>query len=322
MKAAVVTSFGTPPRCADFPDPVAAGQDEMVVSVLAAGLHQRVRSQANGSHYTSTGALPLVPGIDGVGRDSAGSLRYFLLPEDAMLGSMAERTVIDARRSVVLPPGTDPVAVAAAMNPAMSSWIALRQRIQFAAGSNVLVLGATGNAGRMAVQVARMSGAGQVVAVARNAGLLAGLPALGATSTVLLDSDAGIMQGRLGQAATDVDVVLDYLWGQPAATTMTAVVSGRGDRGKALTWIQIGSVAGPAAPVPSAALRAARLQVVGSGQGSVPTRSILAELPDLAREISQGTFGIDALTVPLADVERAWTDGAPARQRVVITPAA
>src|SRR5262245_53488697 len=139
MKAAVVSSFGVSPRYDDFPTPAATDPDELVVDVLAAGLHPRVRSQANGSHYTSTRDLPLVPGIDGVGRGPDGLLRYFVLP-DTTLGSMAERTVIDARRSVVLPAGSDAVAVAAAMNPAMSSWIALRRRVTFEAGQNVLIL--------------------------------------------------------------------------------------------------------------------------------------------------------------------------------------
>jgi NADPH:quinone reductase-like Zn-dependent oxidoreductase len=322
MKAAVVSSFDAPPRYADFPDPVTT-DDEIIVSVIAAGLHPRVRSQASGSHYTSTGVLPLVPGVDGVGLDPDGTLRYFILDEDATLGSMAERTAINPGRSVILPPGCDPVAVAAAMNPAMSSWVALRQRIEFTPGSNVLVLGATGNAGRLAVQVARLLGAGQVIAAGRKAGLLAELPALGAlgpTSTVLLDESADVVRERLGQAATDVDIVLDYLWGQPAATMLTAMVTARADRGKPLTWIEIGSVAGPTAPIPSAALRAARLQVIGSGQGSVASPAILAELPALAREISHGTFGVDVVGVPLPEVEQAWADSVEVRHRIVIAP--
>ncbi len=189
--------------------------------MLAAGLHPRVRSQANGSHYTSTDELPLVPGIDGVGRGPDGLLRYFLLP-DARVGAMAERTVIDTRRSVVLPESCDPVAVAAAMNPAMSSWVALRQRIEFRAGQDVLVLAATGNAGQLAVQIAKLLGA--------------------------------------------------------------------------------------------------RLAIVGSGQGSVSTREILAELPELAQEITNGTFDINAQSIPLSDVEQAWTDAASTGRRIVLTP--
>jgi len=118
MKAAVVSSFNTAPRYEEFSTPTAAGDDDMVIDVIAAGLHPRVRSQADGSHYTSTDELPLVPGIDGVGRGADGLSRYFILP-DAHVGAMAEQIVIDTRRSIVLPSDSDPIAVAAAMNPAM-----------------------------------------------------------------------------------------------------------------------------------------------------------------------------------------------------------
>src|SRR6202167_5380154 len=167
MRAAVVTDFDTPPTCQDFPVPVPRDPDEVVVDVLAAGLHPRVRSQANGSHYTSTGALPLVPGVDAVVRDQKGRIRYAVL-DDTTLGTMAERTVIELDRSVVLPAGVDPVIMAAAMNPAMSSWVALRQRIHFGRRQRVLVLGATGNAGRMAIQVAKGFGAAHVIAAGRD----------------------------------------------------------------------------------------------------------------------------------------------------------
>lgn len=304
MYAAVVTSFDNPPTYREFPVPIPEAPDEVLVDVLAVGLHPRVRSQANGSHYTSDGALPLVPGVDGVGRTSDGALRYFV-----SAGAMAEQAVIDVRRSVVLPDDADPIAIAAAMNPAMSSWVALRRRISFQPGESVLVLGATGNAGRIAIQVAKRLGAGKVVGSGRNVDRLAGL---GADEVVPLGSE-------LGAVAADVDVVIDYLWGQPAADAMRAIITDRSDRGRPLAWIQIGSVAGPTAAIPSEALRAARLQIVGSGQGSVPTRDILAELPELAAEITAGTFRVDARAVPLADVEAAWKDTASDR-RIVITP--
>ena len=319
MKAAVVSSFGSAPRYEEFPAPIPAGDDDMVIEVIAAGLHPRVRSQAEGSHYTSTDELPLVPGIDGVGRGPDGRLRYFILP-DTTMGAMAEQTVIDVRRSIVLPEDSDPIAVAAAMNPAMSSWVALRQRVPFQAGQNVLVLGATGHAGQLAVQIAKLFGANQIIAAGRHAGRLAGLPALGATSTVGLDAPSGTVAHRLGRAASEVDVVIDYLWGDPTAAAMIAVVTDRADRGQPLTWIEIGSVAGPTAMIPSAALRAARLQIVGSGQGSVSTREILAELPALAHQITTGAFDIDARPIPLTSVEQAWADTARAAQRIVMTP--
>jgi NADPH:quinone reductase-like Zn-dependent oxidoreductase len=319
MKAAVVSSFGEPPRYQEFPAPVPAGEHDMLVGVIASGLHPRVRSQASGSHYTSTGELPLVPGVDGVGRGPDGLLRYFIL-SGTRVGAMAEQTVIDVRHSVILPQDADPVAVAAAMNPAMSSWVALRQRVRFRAGQDILILGATGSAGRMAVQIAKVSGARQVIAAGRDADRLAGLPALGATRTVPLTGDDDAVSRGLGEAAADVDVVLDYVWGQAAASAMAAIITNRADREKPLTWVEIGSVAGPVAPIPSAALRAARLQIVGSGQGSVSAGEIIAELPALTREIASGSFGIDARPTPLADVERAWADASGTAQRIVLIP--
>lgn len=312
MRAAVVTSFSSPPRYAEFDDPVASGPDQLLVDVLAAGLHQRVRSAADGTHYESDGQLPLIPGFDGVGRDADGALRYFVLP-DTRLGSMAERVAIDARRSVVLPDGVDPVVLAAAMNPAMSAWLALRLRIDFAPGSNLMVVGATGNAGRMAVQIAQHLGAGSVLAVARPSDRLSALSALGATPQALDDLDA------LAAACGETDVVLDYLWGSATAAVLPAVLMARPDRGRPLTWIQIGSMAGLELSVPSAWLRAARLSLVGSGQGSVPARDIVGALPTLAEHLTTNPYTIDATPTPLAEVATAWT--APrSTNRIVFTP--
>ncbi len=313
MYAAVVTSFDRPPSYQEFPTPTPRSSDEVLVDVVASGLHRRVRSQADGSHYTSTGELPLVPGTDGVGRMPDGTLRYFALG-DTTSGAMAEQTVIDLRRSFPLPDGADPVLVAAAMNPAMSSWVALRRRIDFQAGQTVLVLGATGSSGQMAVQVAKRLGAGRVIAAGRDPELLAALPELGADIIVRLGETPG-----LGEVAADVDVVIDYLWGQVTVDAMTAIATTRTDDSRPLTWIEIGSVAGLTAAIPSAALRALPLQIVGSGQGSVSTAAILAELPALVDEIGSGTLRIDARAVPLADVTHAWR-GTESDARVVLTP--
>ena len=309
MHAAVVRSFDHPPRYETVPTPEPTGEHDVLVSVLASGLHPRVRSAADGSHYTSTDELPLIPGIDGVGRTPTGELVYFVLPDTA-LGAMAEHTLVDRRRSAPLPADADPATIAAAMNPAMSSWIALRRRIEFQAGQRVLILGATGNAGQLAVQVAKHLGAGLVVAAGRDPERLAALEPLGADVTVGLDA--------VGDAAHDVDVVIDYLWGEPAAQAMAALITRRSDRSRPLDWIQIGSVAGPTAAVPSAALRAADFRIMGSGQGSVSTRAIVEELPGLAAVITTGAFSIGSRAVPLSEVETTWN--ARSGARVVFTP--
>lgn len=316
MHAALVTTLGAPPRYEEVADPEPA-EGEEVLEVLAAAVHPIVRARADGSHYTSTGELPLVPGLDGVGRRADGTLVYFIVP-GSRSGSMAQRVAVDARRSVDLPAGTDPVMVAAAMNPAMSAWLALRRRTRPVPGQRVLVLGATGSAGRAAVQVARHLGASHVTAAGRDPGRLAALGALGADALVSLTGPGAA--GDLAAVGADVDVVLDYLWGPPAALAMSAAVSARTDGDQDLTWVQIGSAAGEGCAVPAAALRSTRLRVVGSGQGSVPLRDIAAELPALAAHVSAGNVSVDARAVPLADVEAAWTAPDRGEERLVLLP--
>jgi NADPH:quinone reductase-like Zn-dependent oxidoreductase len=319
MNAAVVRSFGDPPAYEPFDTPRATTPDEMLIDVLAAGLHPRTRSSANGSHYTSTGQLPMIPGFDGIGRDPDGRLRYFILA-DTHLGSMAEQVVIDPRRSTPLPANTDVVTVAAAMNPAMSSWIALRNRITFQPGQSVLVLGATGNAGRMAVQIAKHLGARDVIAAGRDPERLATLTELGADTTISLAGDPETADLALGQAAAEVDVVIDYLWGPATERTMPAVITHRTDKSRPLTWIEIGSMSGLQITLPSAWLRAARLQLVGSGQGSVSTKDTIGELPALAAEISTGTYTIDAVSAPLSHVQTTWNAPVAPGRRIVFVP--
>ncbi|MFT3888828.1 MAG: zinc-binding alcohol dehydrogenase family protein [Arachnia sp.] len=316
--AAVVTAFGEAPRCREFAEPIVVGEHEAVVDVLASALSPRVRSQAAGSHYTSTGELPLIPGIDGVGLLATGELVYFLL-SDTTRGAMAERVAIDLRRSVLLPRDADPVRIAAAMNPAMASWVALRQRVAFEPGQSVLVLGATGLAGRAAVAVARRLGAGDVVAAGRNVERLADLWAAGEARTVELDDAPEAVADSLAEAGAEVDVVLDFLWGEPTRTALCAIVPHRRHEGQLLSWVQIGSAAGLESAIPSAALRAVNLRILGSGQGSVAPRAYREEIAELAREIHAGAFVAPTKTVRLAEVETAWADD-DGGTRIVVIP--
>ena len=313
MKAAVRSSFDLPPHYGHYADPAPQGPGEMLVEVLAAGLHHVTRGQASGVHYSSSGGLPLVPGIDGVGRGSDGKLRYFV-QGPGQVGTMADRTVIELDHSIELPVDSDAVTVAAAMNPAMASWLALRCRVPFQSGQKVLVLGATGSSGSMAVQIARHLGASQVIAAGRDEQKLSKLPALGATEIVPLGDD------RLGALAREVDVVLDFVWGESAVRAMETVLKQRADRSLPITWIHIGSMAGEVAAIPGAILRSANFQIVGSGYGSVSGREILMELPALAKEIVCGTFRIDVKAMPLRNVEQAWAEAAHASERIVLTP--
>jgi NADPH2:quinone reductase len=163
MNAAVVDSFAKAPRYGSFADPVAEA-GEVLVTVEAAGLHPIVKALANGTHYGSTGALPFVAGVDGVGRLADGTRVYFGVSRPPF-GTFAERAVTNAALSVQLPDGLDALTAAGIANPGMSSWVALQYRAQFRAGESVLILGATGAAGHLAVQIAKRMGARRVVAV-------------------------------------------------------------------------------------------------------------------------------------------------------------
>lgn len=313
MKAALIHSSDQPPHYADVAEPAPPGPGQLLVEVLAAGLHHLTRGHAAGTHYAGGARLPAIAGVDGVGRGADGSLHYFVQGA-GLPGTMAERTVIAPDRSVALPGDADPVTVAAAMNPAMAAWLALRCRVSFQPGQKLLVLGATGSAGRMAVQIGRLLGASDIVATGRDQRKLAALAALGATHTVAL-GDA-----RIGSFAAEADVVLDFVWGGVAMGVLRQLLEQRSERSGPLSWIHVGSMAGDDAVIPGALLRRAPVQILGSGMGSVPARRIVAELPALAGHIARGDLRIDARAVPLSQVEQAWNDSGHADARLVITP--
>jgi len=210
--------------------------------------------------------------------------------------------------------------VAAGMNPAMSSWVALRRRVPIESGQSALVLGATGNAGTMAVQVARRLGAGRIVGAGRDLTRLDALRSAGADATVQLTADSEATATSLGEAAAEVDIVIDYLWGEPAQLAIMALLTGRSDRSRAMNWIQIGAMAGPTIELPSVALRSANFRLQGSGQGAVSAEMYLAELPSLVDEINAGTIVVKPNLVPLADVEKVWLEADVPGERTVLVP--
>ncbi len=318
MNAAVVTSFDQPPHYQPFEIPrPTAGED--LVDVLAVGLHPRVRSGAAGAHYTSTGTLPMIPGIDGIGRRPNGKRIYFVA-DDHVLGTMADKALVDARRAIELPDDVDAATVAATMNPAMSAWVALRLRVPIEPGQRVFVLGATGNAGTMAGQVAKLLGAGHVVGVGRDRDRLNTLTAVGADQVVQLTDDADATGKALADAGAEVEIVIDYLWGKPAQHAMMALLTARSDRSRQLNWIQIGAIAGPTIELPSVALRSANLRLQGNGQGAVSPAAYRAQLPSLVDQIVAGAIGLKPNPRALSDVEDAWANTDRPGERTVLVP--
>ncbi|HTT75727.1 MAG TPA: zinc-binding alcohol dehydrogenase family protein [Candidatus Binataceae bacterium] len=304
MKAAIVKEAGKWPVYGDFPEPpIVSG--EHYIHVTAAAISQVAKSRAAGTHYSSTGQFPFIVGVDGVGWLDDGSRVYFVLPR-APYGSMAERTVVPASQCLPLPDNLDDVSAAAIINPGMSSWAAYRERAKLKPSETVLVNGATGTAGRLAVQIAKHLGAKKVIATGRNPEALRDVAALGADVTVSLVEDDAVEESFKKQFAAGVDVVIDYLWGKSAERLLIAAAKA-GEEGVPLRFVQIGSISGSNISLPSAVLRASAIELMGSGIGSVPRDRFVSAIADLLHAAVPADLKIATRPVPLSQVEDAWT---------------
>ncbi|HTY85034.1 MAG TPA: zinc-binding alcohol dehydrogenase family protein [Silvibacterium sp.] len=308
MNAAVVEAFDRPPRYTSFADPVPS-EKELLISVTAAAMHPIVRALAAGTHYGSTGKVNFIPGVDGAGRLPDGSRVYFGVTRPPY-GTFAERAVTEAWLTLPLPDSVDDVTAAAMMNPAMSSWAALTARAKFVAGENVLILGATGIAGHLAVQIARRLGAGRVIAAGRNPEALAQAAVLGADVTIALGQERGelIAEFRRQISESKIDVVLDYLWGPPAESVLAAISEkGLSHESRRIRYVQIGNSAGPNISLHAATLRSSGLELLGSGFGSASLEQILQAVRAFLAAAEKSPFTISTKVVPLREVEAAWS---------------
>ena len=308
MNAALVESFQSPPRYTTYDDPTPQA-GESAIRVLAAGLHPIVKALAKGTHYGSSGQLPFIPGLDGVGRLDDGRRVFFGVARPPF-GSMAERTL--GREPFLFPlPDIIPDATAAALgNPAMSSWAALSFRAKFVKGESVLILGATGVAGQLAVQVAKRRGAARVIACGRNPEALAKAKSLGADATISLELPHDELVAALrNEIANGIDVVLDYLWGPPAEATFEAIAKkGLSHKTARIRYIQIGQSAGAKISFDASVLRSSGLEVLGSGFGSVSFPDLAASVSEFFTEAASKPFEIGVRTFPLRDVASAWNE--------------
>jgi NADPH:quinone reductase-like Zn-dependent oxidoreductase len=278
----------------------------------------------SGKHYASSEIrIPAVAGVDGVARLADGQRVY--TGALAPYGMMAERALISPHGATPLPDTVDAVTAAAIPNPGLSAWASLEYAAGIRTGDHVLVLGATGVTGSIAVQLAKsVFGAGRVVAIGRNAQRLRWLRNVGADDVITLGDDGlGI---RVGAAHSErpFDAVLDYLWGEPAEQALAALASSHpAAHYHATRFVQIGSMAGPTLNLPAGILRGNGISLVGLGLGSVPpdvlARTRTEGLPRLFEMAATGELQIQTRRRPLSEVTQAWTESEPSGTRVVLT---
>ncbi len=315
MNAAVLHALGQPPRFEPFADPV-AGPGEAIVQVRAAALKPVDKQLAAGSHYASPRALPLVCGADGVGLLEDGTRVFFGGPRPPY-GAMAERSVVRRVQCFPVPDALDDEAAAAIPNPGVSAWLALQHRARLAPGETVLIAGATGVAGKLAVQIAKILGAGRVVAAGRNERALS---ALGADATIRLDQprDDLIEAFRREAGEKGYGVIVDYLWGPPAEALLAALTRAEfAVAGADTRYIEVGESAGSTITLPAAVLRSAPLTILGTA-GIPPWQVLTDAFRHVMDHAALGRLRIDTEPVPLADIESAWQRNVPGRRLVTI----
>jgi NADPH:quinone reductase-like Zn-dependent oxidoreductase len=322
MKAAIVTAPGTTPVYGDFEKPIAK-QGEELIAVRAAALSTFTRARATGAHYSSSGIFPAVAGTDGVGVAADGRRVYFAMPE-APYGSMAELCPIHPRRCVEIPDSVDDITAAAIANPGMSAWAALVERVRLAPGEKVLVNGATGTAGRIAVQLAKYLGAAHVIATGRNRKELEEMKSIGADVVVPFYIDAqhptGVDEYKEALQAIfhqGIDVVVDYLWGKTAEAILAALA--RTIEEHPVRFVHVGGAGGEMnIQLSGSVLRSAAITLMGSGVGSVSREGLVDSIAQVFQAVGAADLKIATQVEPLSEVANVWQTST-GRPRVVFT---
>jgi NADPH:quinone reductase-like Zn-dependent oxidoreductase len=320
MHAAVLQQFGTAPRFGTFSEPV-ADEGETLIEVRAAALQRIDRVRATGDHYASPTDLPVVCGTDGVGVTPDGSRVWFALPR-APYGAMAERTIVPDWTLAPLPDQLSDAAAAALVNPGMAAYLPLAWRAKLVEGETVLILGATGVAGRFAVQLAKHLGAGRVVAAGRDPEALESLRGLGADEVIRLDRPRDeVTAAFAAQAGADgYQVVIDYVWGEPTEALLAALARQGFQQATTETrLVQVGDLASPVIALPAQVLRSSAVTLTGSGGFAPPPvrAQAYAQLVELA---AAGTLQVAVEEMPLSRVQEAWQRGDQNGRRLVLIP--
>jgi NADPH:quinone reductase-like Zn-dependent oxidoreductase len=318
MKAAVLHQLGKPPRYEDFAEP-SVESGEALIRVRAASLKSVDKQMASGSHYASPKQLPSIVGIDGVGTLEDGSRVFFGGPRRPF-GAMAERTVAQKAFCFPVPDAMDDATAAALPNPAVSAYLVLTHHAKLLAGQTLLILGATGITGNLAVQIAKLLGASRIVAAGRNPERLEKLPAFGAASTIQLNQpQPDLLAAFAREGGKDgFDAVIDFVWGQVTETYLASITQNEiAAIGKETRLIQVGESAAPTINLPAAVLRSRALTIRGTA--GIPPRDVLiGAMKQVFDWAASGSITMDTEEVSLAQIEAAWQRTDHARRLVII----
>lgn len=319
MKAAVLYKFGETPRYDDFPDP-APGDGETLVRVQAAALENIDRAMARGDHYAAgqmIPALPAVMGFDGIGTLDDGRRVGFggIRPP---YGALAPLTVIKDGFYAPIPDGVDAPTAAAAPGSTLTALLPLKFAAKLQPGESVLVNGATGFAGRLAVQVANLLGAGRVIGTGRNPESLASLPALGADAVIdLAQPDDAVLDAFSAVTAGGCDVILDFLWGRPTELLLRALTPKELSFARKRTrLIHAGVMAGETIALAGEMLRTSGLEITGAG--NIPPEAIPEATEQAWRWLIDGTLRCEIETVPLSRIAEVWDRPAHGKRLVIV----
>lgn len=321
MKAAVLHKLGEAPKYEDFAEPVVNKENQLLITVLAASVKNLDKARASGKHYASHTNLPETVGVDGVGILEDGRRVY----ATGLTGMIAEKALIDKNKYSLLPDNIDIVTAAALPNAIMGAALALKYRAVMKAGETVLINGATGVTGKLAIQIAKYYGAKKIIATGRNIESLQLLTELGADEIISLQQeDAAIINHLKGiHAQSPIDIVIDYTWGHPAEIILNALKGGGlHSISHRVRFVTVGSIAGEEIHLSSGILRSSAIEILGSGIGSLPKEAMEMQfketIPELMQLAALGKLTIDTVTTELKDVEAAWQDVIPAGKRLVI----
>lgn len=320
MKAAVINGFGEIPQYKDFSDPVIEN-DETLVYVKVAALENFDKGVASGLHYSSKKLFPKFPAIvgnDGVGITENGDMVAFgnINPP---YGAYAEK--VAAGYTIPVPSGIDAAEAAAIVPSVLTSLLPLKYSAKLQAGETVFINGATGASGRIAVQVAKLLGAGKIIASGRNETSLNLVKTLGADEIIsLLQDDEQLLENLTAlHSKKSFDVVLDFLWGHPAEVLIDAFIPEEAGFAKQrIRYIQIGQKAGSHISITGSAFRTSGLEMMGIGK--ISHEVLHREIGTIWNWIKENKLYMDIERVALKDISNAWQRNELAGKRLVIVP--